>query len=61
MTTVTQNELAPDMQVNPDGEARLVLRDHLDGQNVGLCWTVLERNLRGASIKTLIVDASGLQ
>jgi len=61
MTTATQKELAPDLQVNPGGEARFFLRDHLDDQNVGLCWTLLERNLRGASIKTLVVDASALQ
>ena len=61
MTTTEQNELETDVQVSPDGYARVVLRGRLDAQTAVACWNNLERNLRAAKIKTLEVNASGLQ
>jgi phospholipid/cholesterol/gamma-HCH transport system permease protein len=61
MTTAEQNELETDVQVNPDGCARVTLHGRLDAQTAVVCWSILERNLRAAKIKTLEVNASGLQ
>jgi phospholipid/cholesterol/gamma-HCH transport system permease protein len=60
IATTPQDELETDVRVNPDGQVRVVLRNRLDAQTAVTCWTVLERNLRGANVKTLEVDASGL-
>jgi len=56
-----QNELETDVQVSPDGYAGVVLRGRLNAQTAVACWNNLERNLRTAKIKTLEVNASGLQ
>jgi len=61
MTTSSQNELATDVLVGPDGHARVVLRHRLDATTTVDCWNLLEKNLRPAKIKTLEVDASGLE
>lgn len=61
MTAAEQNELETDVQVSPDGYARVVLRGRLNAQTAVACWNNLERNLRTAKIKTLEVNASGLQ
>jgi phospholipid/cholesterol/gamma-HCH transport system permease protein len=61
VTAAEQNELETDVQVSPDGYARVVLRGRLDAQTAVACWNNLERNLRAAKIKTLEVNASGLQ
>ena len=60
MTTTTQNELETDVQVTPDGHARVVLHNQLDAQTAAACWSVLERNLGVPNLKTLEVDVSGL-
>jgi phospholipid/cholesterol/gamma-HCH transport system permease protein len=61
VTAAEQNELETDVQVSPDGYARVVLRGRLNAQTAVACWNNLERNLRTAKIKTLEVNASGLQ
>jgi len=61
VTADEQNELETDVQVSPDGYARVVLRGRLDAQTAVACWNNLERNLRVAKIKTLEVNATELQ
>ena len=61
MIAADQNELETDVQVSPDGYAGVVLRGRLNAQTAVACWNNLERNLRTAKIKTLEVNASGLQ
>ena len=61
MTTSPKNELATDVVVDPDGHARVVLRQRLDAVTTVDCWNLLEKLLRPANIKTLEVDASGLE
>ena len=61
MTTSPNNEPATDVVVGPDGAARVVLRHRLDATTTVDCWNLLEKRLRPANIKTLEVDASGLE
>jgi phospholipid/cholesterol/gamma-HCH transport system permease protein len=61
MTATTQSELDTDLQFGPSGFARVIFRGHLNARTVQSCWIQLERDLRGAKISTLEVDASGLQ
>jgi len=61
MTAADHKELETDVQISPDGHARVILRSRLDVHAAGACWGSLEKNLRGANIKTLEVDASGLR
>jgi phospholipid/cholesterol/gamma-HCH transport system permease protein len=61
VTAAAQNELVTDLQVRPDGYARVTLRGQLDAETTVDCWSQLERDLRGAKISILKVDASGLQ
>jgi len=60
MTTVTQNELETDVEVRPDGQARVVLRGRLNEQTVVSCWDLLEKELPGTKVETLQVDVRGL-
>jgi phospholipid/cholesterol/gamma-HCH transport system permease protein len=53
--------LETDVQISPDGHARLILRNRLEVEAIGACWAMLESKLAGANIKTLDVDASGLR
>jgi phospholipid/cholesterol/gamma-HCH transport system permease protein len=61
VTAAEQNELETDVQIETDGRARVILRGRLDAQTVPACWNKLELDLRVAKLKTLEVDASGLQ
>src|SRR5271169_1540491 len=61
MPPPVQDELETDLQVRPDGYARVTLRGWLNAETTVACWNKLERDLRGAKISTLEVDASGLQ
>ena len=61
MTAPAQNELETDVQVSPDGCARVALRGRLDAQTAVACWNLLEQKLLPAKIKALEVDAGGLQ
>ena len=61
MIATAQNELETDVQVGPDGCARVTLRGRLDAHTAVTCWNVLERKLGTAKIKTLEVDAGGLR
>src|SRR5258707_14097469 len=61
VTATAQTELETDVQVRPDGSARVVFRGRLNAETTVDCWSQLERDLRGAKITTLEVDASGLQ
>ena len=60
MTIATQNELETDVEVRPDGQARVVLRGRLNEQTVVGCWDLLEKELLGTKVETLQVDVSGL-
>ena len=60
MTTATQNELQTDVEVRPDGQARVVLRGRLNEQTVVGCWGLLEKELLGTKVETLQVDVTGL-
>ncbi len=60
MTIATQNELQTDVEVRPDGQARVVLRGRLNEQTVVGCWDLLEKELLGTKVQTLQVDVSGL-
>ena len=60
MMIATQNELETDVEVRPDGQARVVLRGRLNAQTVAGCWTHLEQDLSEAKVQTLQVDVSGL-
>jgi len=61
VTATAQNELETDVQVSPDGYALVALRGRLDAQTAVACWNLLEQKLATAKIKTLEVDAGGLQ
>ena len=61
MNTAAATGLQTDVQVGTEGRARVILRGRLDAQTVPDCWNQLERDLRGAKISTLEVDASGLE
>lgn len=61
MTTTIQKELETDVQISPDGRARLILPTRLDMQTVGPCWNNLAEKISGAKIATVEVDASGLR
>ena len=54
-------ELETDVQVSPDGHARVILHGRLDSQTTVACWNQLEEDLRAAKITVLQVDVSGLQ
>jgi phospholipid/cholesterol/gamma-HCH transport system permease protein len=60
MTIATQNELETEVEVRPDGLARVVLRGRLNAQTVASCWSLLEQDLSEARVQTLQVDVSGL-
>jgi len=60
VTAAVQNDLETDVQIRPDGFARVVLRGRLYTQTVVTAWSNLERSLRVAKIETLEVDASGV-
>jgi phospholipid/cholesterol/gamma-HCH transport system permease protein len=61
MNTTIVAKLKTDVQVSPDGYARIILNGRLDPQTTVACWNQLEQDLRGAKISTLEVDASGLE
>jgi len=61
MNSAATTDLETDVHWMPDGSARVVLRGWLTTQTTVDCWHQLERDLRGAKITTLEVDASGLQ
>jgi len=60
MTIATQNELQTDVEVKPDGRARVALRGRLNEQTVVGCWGLLQKELLGTKVETLHVDVSGL-
>jgi phospholipid/cholesterol/gamma-HCH transport system permease protein len=61
MNTTIVAKLKTDVQVSPDGYARIILNGRLDTRTTVACWNQLEQDLRGAKISTLEVDASGLE
>jgi phospholipid/cholesterol/gamma-HCH transport system permease protein len=60
MTAAAQNELETDVEVRPDGRARVVFRGRLNEQTVVGCWGLLEKELPRTKVETLQVDVSGL-
>jgi phospholipid/cholesterol/gamma-HCH transport system permease protein len=61
LTMAVQNALATDIQITPDGRARVTLAGRLNAQTVPACWNRLERELFPAKITVLEVDAGGLE
>jgi phospholipid/cholesterol/gamma-HCH transport system permease protein len=57
---ILPTECEADVQLGPDGHARVALKGRLSAQTVVGCWRRLEKSLRGADIKTLEVDVSGV-
>ena len=53
-------ECEVDVQLGPDGHARVALKGRLSSRTVVNCWNRLEQSFRGANIKTLEVDVSGV-
>ena len=56
----SQTECESSVQLGPDGHARVVLKGRLSSRTVVDCWQGLEQSLRGARVKTLEVDVSGV-
>ena len=61
MNVSAESKLVTDLQVRSDGYARVALRGWLNEETTVACWNQLERELSGAKISTLEVDASDLQ
>jgi phospholipid/cholesterol/gamma-HCH transport system permease protein len=57
---VAQREYETDVKLGPDGTARVVLKGRLSSRTVVECWDTLEQQLRGAAVKRLVVDVSGV-
>jgi len=55
-----QTDYEADVKFSPDGLARVVLRGRLSALTVVDCWDTLQQNLRGAAVKNLEVDVSGV-
>jgi phospholipid/cholesterol/gamma-HCH transport system permease protein len=53
-------ECEADVKLGPDDGAHVVLKGRLSSRTVVDCWDKLERSLRGAKIKSLQVDVSGV-
>jgi phospholipid/cholesterol/gamma-HCH transport system permease protein len=60
MPPVAQSECEAEVNLSPNGLARVMLKGRLSARTVVDCWNKLERNLRGAGVKTLEVDVSGV-
>ena len=60
MPPAAQTECEADVKFSPDGLARVVFKGRLSARTVVDCWNTLEQNLRGARVKTLEVDVSGV-
>jgi phospholipid/cholesterol/gamma-HCH transport system permease protein len=60
MPPLTQSECEADVKISADGVARVVLRGRLSARTVTDCWNNLEHELRGAQIKALSVDVTGV-
>jgi phospholipid/cholesterol/gamma-HCH transport system permease protein len=57
---IPQTECEAAVQFGPNGLARVVLKGRLSSRTVVDCWNSLEQRLRGAQVKTLEVDVSGV-
>jgi phospholipid/cholesterol/gamma-HCH transport system permease protein len=55
-----QMECEADVNLGPNGLARVVLRGRLSARTVVDCWNTLEQRLRGAGVKRLEVDVNGV-
>jgi ABC-type transporter Mla MlaB component len=55
-----QTECEAGLRLGPDGLARVAFKGRLSALAVVDCWNKLERNLRGAGVKKLKVDVSGV-
>jgi phospholipid/cholesterol/gamma-HCH transport system permease protein len=60
MPPATQPECEADVTFGPNGAAQVVLKGRLSSRTVVDCWDRLERELRSARIKTLVVDVSAV-
>jgi phospholipid/cholesterol/gamma-HCH transport system permease protein len=60
MPPAAQMEYEADVKLGSDGFARVVLKGRLSSRTVVECWDTLEQGLRGARVKTLEVDVSGV-
>jgi phospholipid/cholesterol/gamma-HCH transport system permease protein len=55
------DDLKTDLQITPDGRARVVLEGWLNAHSVPACWTKLEHGLSTARISSLEVDTGHLE
>jgi phospholipid/cholesterol/gamma-HCH transport system permease protein len=60
MPAAPSTECEAEVNFGPDGVARVMLRGRLSARSVVDCWNTLEQKLRGARVKTLEVDVSGV-
>jgi phospholipid/cholesterol/gamma-HCH transport system permease protein len=60
LPTPKPTECEADVQLGPDGLARVVLKGRLSARTVVGCWNRLEQTLRAADVKALEVDVSGV-
>jgi phospholipid/cholesterol/gamma-HCH transport system permease protein len=60
MAPMAQTECETEVKLGPDGLARVVFKGRLSARTVADCWDRLAREFRGATVKKLEVDVSGV-
>ena len=60
MPPAAQPECGDEVKFGPNGLGHVALTGRLSARTVVECWDKLEKNLRGAGLKTLEVDVSGV-
>jgi phospholipid/cholesterol/gamma-HCH transport system permease protein len=60
MAPAAPSNFETEVNLAPNGVARVALKGRLSASTVVDCWNKLEKNLSGAVVKTLEVDVSGL-
>ncbi len=60
MPSAAQPECGAEVKFGPNGLGHVALTGRLSARTVVQCWDKLEKNLRGAGLKTLEVDVSGV-
>ncbi|HTA31246.1 MAG TPA: ABC transporter permease [Candidatus Cybelea sp.] len=60
MPPAAQPECGAEVKFGPNGLGHVALTGRLSARTVVECWDKLEKNLRGAGLKTLEVDVSGV-
>jgi phospholipid/cholesterol/gamma-HCH transport system permease protein len=60
MPPATQRQYEAEVKLGPNGLAQVVFKGRLSARTVAECWSQLEQSLRGAGVKRLEVDVSGV-